>query len=179
MKKSFFTALLVCLVFLLTGCNLNFNKASSSSPNISTDISTSIPINETTSIPTNIPSTSLENITTSTDINISLENEFIKLKSIKYATIIEKTKVSKDNNIYLASRTTNVDLNNNYYYGEFSSLSSEGTLQYSDNSFYYKLSNDSSVKNYYETNERGGVIYTSLVVGLNKIKIDRNYTVIE
>lgn len=153
MKKSFFTALLVCLVFLLTGCNLNFNKTSSSSPNISTDISTSIPINETTSIPTNIPSTSLENITTSTDINISLENEFIKLKSIKYATIIEKTKVSKDNNIYLASRTTNVDLNNNYYYGEFSSLSSEGTLQYSANSFYYKLSNDSSVKNYYETND--------------------------
>ncbi len=34
-------------------------------------------------------------------------------------------------------------------------------------------------ENYYETNEWGGVIYTSLVVGLNKIKIDRNYTVIK
>ena len=145
MRKKNCAALLTSIFILVSSCTTKPQQPTNSGAIAPTN--TSINTVATSSLPTATikPSTTIK--------NFSLEEGFSKLKSIRYATINEKTSAKKDNNTLVATRTTNVDLDNNYYYADISSSNNKGSLQYADNSFYYKLSNASSVECYTETND--------------------------
>lgn len=143
MKKKICAALLASTLILISSCT-------KTNPT-NTEVPTS---NTTISKPSTITAHLTTTNTTNTSLNtFSLEEGFSKLKSLRYATIKEETTAIKNNNKLVATRTTNVDLDNNYYYASISSSNNSGTLQYADNSFYYKLSNTSNVLGYIDTND--------------------------
>ena len=149
MKKKILAALLASTLILFFSCT---KTPKSTNTEVSSPTTATISKPSTTTL---TPPVTISSIPTSQTIvnNFSLEEGLTYLRAIRYATINEKTIAKKDNNILVATRTTNVDLDNNYYYASISSSNNHGTLQYSDNSFYYKLSNSSNVTSYTDTND--------------------------
>lgn len=154
MRKKICAALLASILILVSSCTTKPQQPTNSGAIAPTNTSINTIATSSTTISSSTSSLPTATIKPSTTIkNFSLEEGFSKLKSIRYATINEKTSAKKDNNTLVATRTTNVDLDNNYYYADISSSNNKGSLQYADNSFYYKLSNASSVECYTETND--------------------------
>ena len=119
MRKKFCAALLTSILILVSSCTTKPQQPTNSGAIAPTNTSINTVATSSTTISSSTSSLPTATIKPSTTIkNFSLEEGFSKLKSIRYATINEKTSAKKDNNTLVATRTTNVDLDNNYYYAQ-------------------------------------------------------------